>query len=81
MHADHEAIEPMDQDAARPAPAAPAAMADPPPLPPQPPLPFDCCESGCDRCVYDIHADELAHYRATLAAWRNRNPEREPGGV
>lgn len=82
MHADHEGIDPMDPAASRPAPAPQrAVVADPPPVPPQAPLPFDCCESGCDRCVYDIHADDMAHYQSALAAWRGRNPGREPGGV
>lgn len=47
---------------------------DPRPSPPEKPLPMDCCESGCDRCVFDIHAEELAAYEAALAAWRERNP-------
>lgn len=53
-------------------PHAPAA--DPPPRRPQSPLPMDCCESGCERCVYDLYADELALYEAALAAWRLRHP-------
>jgi hypothetical protein len=46
------------------------------PVPPEKPLPTDCCESGCDRCVFDIHADELEHYAHALAAWRARHPEK-----
>lgn len=52
--------------------------ADPPPPHPEKPLASDCCESGCDRCVFDLYADELARYEAALAAWRVRNPGREP---
>lgn len=51
---------------------------DLPPVPPEKPLPSDCCESGCDRCVFDIHAEELAHYEQQLAAWRARNPGLDP---
>lgn len=51
---------------------------DPPPRPPEPPMPAECCESGCERCVYDIYAEDLDYYRAQLAAWRERNPGREP---
>jgi len=29
---------------------------------PLPPGDYDCCESGCDRCVWDI-------YRADVAEW------------
>jgi len=49
--------------------------ADPPPIPPEKPLASDCCEGGCDRCVFDIYADELAQYEIELAAWRERNPQ------
>ena len=60
-------------------PTSRASAPDLPPRPPEKPLPLDCCESGCDRCVYDIYADELAHYQSALAAWRGRNPDRDPG--
>jgi hypothetical protein len=50
---------------------------DPRPIPPEPPLPGDCCDSGCERCVHDIYADELVLYRERLARWRERHPERE----
>lgn len=48
---------------------------DPRPVPPEPPLPSDCCDSGCDPCVYDLHAEEMTRYRDLLAAWRTRHPE------
>lgn len=51
---------------------------DPKPVAPEKPLPSDCCESGCETCVYDLYADELARYRAALAAWRARHPESDP---
>jgi hypothetical protein len=50
---------------------------DPRPIPPEPPLPTDCCDSGCERCVYDIYADDLALYRERLAQWRERHPGTE----
>ncbi|GAB2499011.1 oxidoreductase-like domain-containing protein [Arenimonas alkanexedens] len=49
----------------KPLPAPPTAK----PVAPEKPLPSDCCDSGCDRCVYDVYADELAHYEQLLAAW------------
>jgi hypothetical protein len=51
---------------------------DRPPVPPQKPLALDCCESGCDRCVFEIYADDLGHYQSLLAAWRVRNPGCDP---
>lgn len=53
----------------------PLADADPRPLPPEPPLPSDCCDSGCDPCVNDTYAEELAHYRQALADWLARHPD------
>ncbi|MGQ0798595.1 MAG: oxidoreductase-like domain-containing protein [Pseudomarimonas sp.] len=47
---------------------------DPRPIPPEKPLPSDCCESGCDRCVFEIHADELLRYQRDFAAWQSRQP-------
>lgn len=49
-------------------------VVDPPPERPHKPLPFDCCESGCDRCVFDIYDEELTYYESALALWRARNP-------
>ena len=40
------------------------------PVRPEKPLPSDCCDSGCDRCVHEIYADELAHYERLLAEWQ-----------
>lgn len=51
---------------------------DPPPVAPEKPLPCDCCESGCDRCVFEVYAEEMAGYEQRLAAWRERNPGVDP---
>lgn len=48
---------------------------DPRPQPPEAPLPSDCCDSGCDPCVYDLYNDELALYRQRLAQWLARHPD------
>lgn len=55
----------------------PLADLDPRPIPPEPPLPSDCCDSGCDSCVNDTYAEELAYYRQALAAWKSRHPDSE----
>lgn len=61
-------------------PAADDLIPDPPPSKPEKPLPSDCCEGGCDRCVFDLYAEALAYYETELAAWRARNPGRDAGG-
>ncbi|HEX7339583.1 MAG TPA: oxidoreductase-like domain-containing protein [Rhodanobacteraceae bacterium] len=48
---------------------------DPRPQPPQQPLPCDCCESGCDPCVFTAYSEELEAFEAQLAAWQKRHPE------
>ncbi|KAB2901704.1 MAG: oxidoreductase-like protein [Dokdonella sp.] len=47
---------------------------DPRPQPPERPLPGDCCDSGCDPCVQDVYAEQLADYEQRLARWRERHP-------
>ena len=56
----------------------PDTDADPRPQPPEAPLPGDCCDSGCDPCVNDTYAVELAYYRQALAAWLARHPDAAP---
>jgi hypothetical protein len=53
---------------------------DPPPQRPAEPDPGDCCGGGCVRCVYDLHDEAMARYRAALAAWRERHGGVEPSG-
>jgi len=49
-----------------------ATTDDPMPLPPQKPAPAECCEAGCERCVFDLYAEALQSYQRELAAWRAR---------
>ena len=39
------------------------------PVPPRAPEAGDCCQSGCERCVYDLYWDALTRYEARLEAW------------
>jgi hypothetical protein len=55
-------------------PGAPATD-DPRPTPPTRPDPSECCDSGCDPCVFDLYAEELTRYRAALAAWEARHAQ------
>lgn len=43
------------------------------PSPPEPPEPGDCCQGGCERCVYDLYADAMDRYRDALRAWQARH--------
>jgi len=40
-----------------------------PELPPKPtpPEPYECCERGCDPCVYDYYAKRLARWEERVA--------------
>jgi len=48
--------------------------ADPRPQPPEKPLPGDCCETGCDPCVFEQYAEEVEAHEKALAAWKARHP-------
>ncbi|MFT4243006.1 MAG: oxidoreductase-like domain-containing protein [Acidovorax sp.] len=52
----------------------PIPLDDPRPTPPELPGPNEHCESGCDLCVHDLHAQALAGYRRELAQWLERHP-------
>mgnify|MGYP000667797896 CR=1 FL=1 len=45
---------------------------DPPPEKPRAPAPHECCDSGCDPCVFDLYANAMEAYEADLAAWKAR---------
>jgi hypothetical protein len=48
----------------------------PAPVPPDRPSDDECCRSGCAPCVFDRYAEELAHYRAALRAWEEKQAGR-----
>lgn len=51
---------------------------DSPPEPPAQPEPGDCCNGGCERCVYDLYDDALERYREALSAWQSRHRDEAP---
>ena len=55
----------------------PAPDDDPRPVEPERPLASDCCDSGCEVCVYDLYAEQVRHYRELLATWKLRHPDAE----
>ncbi len=45
---------------------------DPQPVPPREPELEDCCQSGCDPCIFDIYQNALERYRIALREWQAR---------
>lgn len=45
---------------------------DPKPEPPERPGDNECCQSGCEPCIFDMYADDLNVYRLALKAWEDR---------
>jgi hypothetical protein len=43
------------------------------PEPPREPEAWECCQSGCDPCVYDRYWQALERYEQALAAWQARH--------
>ena len=37
------------------------------------PEPADCCQGGCERCVYDLYEEAMDRYRDALRAWQARH--------
>lgn len=45
---------------------------DHPPVPPIRPGNDECCNSGCNPCILDLHEEAVERYRAELRAWEER---------
>jgi len=52
--------------------------ADPRPAPPPQPALEDCCQSGCNPCIFDIYQDALERYQTALAQWEQRQLKSKP---
>jgi hypothetical protein len=50
----------------------PRSKNDLPPEPPVRPSNDDCCNSGCNPCVFDLYEEALDRYRAEILAWEKR---------
>ncbi|NEX63908.1 oxidoreductase-like domain-containing protein [Noviherbaspirillum galbum] len=51
---------------------------DPRPVPPEEPALEDCCQSGCDPCIFDRYTDDLQRYRQALREWEARHAPAGP---
>ena len=49
---------------------------DPRPVAPERPSAEDCCNSSCNRCIFDLYADALARYQKELQEWEERQARR-----
>ena len=45
---------------------------DPRPCMPPEPQAGECCQSGCDPCVYDLYWDAVSRYERAIADWEAR---------
>ncbi|TXI80816.1 MAG: oxidoreductase [Cupriavidus sp.] len=50
-------------------------------MPPERPGDNECCQSGCDPCIFDFYADEMDRYRQELKAWEARQAARAQQGT
>ena len=48
---------------------------DPPPVAPDMPLDSECCESGCERCVWTVYQEDKQDYERRYAEWLSRHPD------
>lgn len=45
---------------------------------PTPPGDNECCESGCDPCVWDLYYEDLRDWQQEYEAAKQAEPEDEP---
>ena len=57
-------------------PVVPHVYDDPQPQPPREPEPWECCQSGCDPCIYDVYWQAVERYETARNAWEKRQSVR-----
>lgn len=50
----------------------------PKPVPPTAPEPGECCQSGCEPCVFDRYWEALTNYEAALRLWEAQQATTTP---
>jgi hypothetical protein len=40
------------------------------PVAPEKPLASDCCDGGCEHCVFEVYAQALAEFERARRAWQ-----------
>ncbi|MCC6136573.1 MAG: oxidoreductase-like protein [Gammaproteobacteria bacterium] len=53
--------------------SSPDALPIPPPVPPKPPVPGECCERGCELCMWDYYHQAQHRYEVAYAEWRQQS--------
>jgi len=48
----------------------------PPPIPPKPPVSGECCERGCEMCMWDYYYQAQSRYEAAYADWQQQQAVR-----
>jgi hypothetical protein len=49
-----------------------SANDDSPPARPERPSIDECCNSGCNPCIFDLYEEALERYDSELQAWEQR---------
>jgi Oxidoreductase-like protein, N-terminal len=45
------------------------------PVPPCEPTPEECCQRGCEPCIFDRYYEALERHQQALDTWLKRHPE------
>ena len=53
---------------------------DPAPEPPERPGDNQCCQSGCEPCIFDLYAEDMQAWRDDFRAWELRQASRKTAG-
>jgi hypothetical protein len=52
--------------------SSPETLPPPKPVPPKPPVPGECCERGCEWCMWTYYYEAQRRYETAEADWQQR---------